>query len=539
MATNSITLDVILKDIVKTANDLKDTYVSNLKKVSESAFKKSAERVINDMLEKKHTDMWKYGDDDKTKAQIEAVNKKKKEAVNDSYTAYVEKYNTEKLKKTKAEEQAKKAAAITIDFDPYIENGGTIKAVSYMDKAVVNTIDKKTGKNIVQKKQQLSVYHATNNAYSGCDIVCTVDFPTTTGKSVSTTFGTLQTISYSIHQEKMPVRVLGNMNAKDWVFGPRTIAGSLVFAVLNKHWLVDIYDQLYENAEMKGWHFITDEIPPFNITISFANEYGFDSRMAIYGARLINEGQTMSVNDLYIENTYQFVANDINYMDSLSSYQKGESKIASSPGIFNIETASSRNRGKNKELIAASDKGDNASSQVNKTLEAAKKNLEFTQETWNKYLVRNSYDLGATKRIALEDLSTIYNAYLADTQFISTPGNKESLEQYYKTSVGNVEKFANATLEGAPLTKEEADADHPKIIDLMLKYDESKWTSYKKQTDTTKEAYGLYKLELDNALEKAKQRLETKLFSEKDLVYANFKYKETLGILDGKLLKEG
>lgn len=539
MATNSITLDVILKDIVKTANDLKDTYVNNLKKVSESAFKKSAERVINDMLEKKHTDMWKYGDDDKTKAQIEAVNKKIKEAVNDAYTAYVEKYNTEKLKKTKAEEQAKKAAAITIDFDPYIENGGTIKAVSYMDKAVANTIDKKTGKNVVQKKQQLSVYHATNNAYSGCDIVCTVDFPTTTGKSVSTTFGTLQTISYSIHQEKMPVRVLGNMNAKDWVFGPRTIAGSLVFAVLNKHWLVDIYDQLYENAEMKGWHFVTDEIPPFNITISFANEYGFDSRMAIYGVRLINEGQTMSVNDLYIENTYQFVANDINYMDSLSSYQKGESKIASSPGIFNVETASSRNRGKNKELIAASDKGDNASSQVNKTLEAAKKNLEFTQETWNKYLVRNSYDLGATKRIALEDLSTIYNAYLADTQFTSTSGNKESLEQYYKTSVGNVEKFANATLEGAPLTKEEADADHPKIIDLMLKYDESKWSSYKKQADNTKEAYGLYKLELDNALEKAKQRLETKLFSEKDLVYANFKYKETLGILDGKLLKEG
>ena len=528
MATNSITLDVILKDIVKTANDLKDTYVNNLKKVSESAFKKSAERVINDMLEKKHTDMWKYGDDDKTKAQIEAVKKKIKEAVNDAYTTYVEKYNTEKLKKTKAEEQAKKAAAITIDFDPYIENGGTIKAVSYMDKAVANTIDKKTGKNVVQKKQQLSVYHATNNAFSGCDIVCTVDFPTTTGKSVSTTFGTLQTISYSIHQEKMPVRVLGNMNAKDWVFGPRTIAGSLVFAVLNKHWLVDIYDQLYENVEMKGWHFITDEIPPFNITISFANEYGFDSRMAIYGVRLINEGQTMSVNDLYIENTYQFVANDINYMDSLSSYQKGESKIASSPGIFNIETASSKNRGKNKELIAASDKGDNASSQVNKTLEAAKKNLEFTQETWNKYLVRNSYDLGATKRIALEDLSTIYNAYLVDTQFTSTSGNKESLEQYYKNSVGNVEKFANATLEGAPLTKEEADADHPKIIDLMLKYDESKWTSYKKQADTTKEAYGLYKLELDNALEKAKQRLETKLFSEKDLVYANFKYKETI-----------
>ena len=268
MATNSITLDVILKDIVKTANDLKDTYVNNLKKVSESAFKKSAERVINDMLEKKHTDMWKYGDDDRTKEQIEAVNKKIEEAVNAAYDTYLKEYNTEKLKKTKAEEQARKNAAITIDFDPYVENGGTVKAISYLDKAVANTIDKSTGKNVVQKKQQLSIYHATNNAYSGCDIVCTVDFPTTTGKSVSTTFGTLQTISYSIHQEKTPVRVLGNMNAKDWVFGPRTIAGSLVFAVLNKHWLVDIYDQLYDNAEMKGWHFIADEIPPFNIILN-------------------------------------------------------------------------------------------------------------------------------------------------------------------------------------------------------------------------------------------------------------------------------
>lgn len=85
MATNSITLDVILKDIVQTANDLKDTYVSNLKKVSESAFKKSAKRVINDMLEKKHTDMWKYGDDDRTKEQIEAVNKKIEEAVNATF----------------------------------------------------------------------------------------------------------------------------------------------------------------------------------------------------------------------------------------------------------------------------------------------------------------------------------------------------------------------------------------------------------------------------------------------------------------------
>ena len=81
MATNSITLEVILKDIDNTANQLAKTYITNLKKVSETAFKKNATRIINDMLETKHTDMWKYGDDDKTKAQIEEVNKRIESAI--------------------------------------------------------------------------------------------------------------------------------------------------------------------------------------------------------------------------------------------------------------------------------------------------------------------------------------------------------------------------------------------------------------------------------------------------------------------------
>ena len=163
MATNSITLDVILKDIDKTAEELKDTYVKNLKKVSESAFKKNATRVINDMLETKHTDMWKYGDDDRTKAQIEQVNNRINSAIAAAYKKYVEEYNKAKLIKTQAEEAAKKAAAITVDFDPYVENGGSVKAKSYIDVAVPDTIDKKTGKNVIQKKSQLSIYHATNN----------------------------------------------------------------------------------------------------------------------------------------------------------------------------------------------------------------------------------------------------------------------------------------------------------------------------------------------------------------------------------------
>lgn len=170
-----------------------------------------------------------------------------------------------------------------------------------------------------------SDYAAVNSAYSMADMVASISIATNEGY-INTVLGSIQTLSYSIYQKKAPVRVLGNMNAKDWVFGPRTIAGSLVFAVFNKHWIMNIYDQLKEKAGMENWHFITDEIPPFDITISFANEYGYDSRMALYGVRIMNEGQVMSTNDIYIENTYQFVASDIELMDSLNAYQTGESR---------------------------------------------------------------------------------------------------------------------------------------------------------------------------------------------------------------------
>ena len=536
MATNSITLEVILKDIDNTANQLAKTYITNLKKVSETAFKKNATRIINDMLETKHTDMWKYGDDDKTKAQIEEVNKRIESAIKSAYDAYCIGYNREKTLKTQKEEAAKRAAAITVDFDPYVENGGSVKANSYIDVAIPDTIDKKTGKNVVQKKSQLSIYHATNNSYSGCDIVCTVDFPTNTGKTVSTTFGTLQTISYSIHQEKTPVRVLGNMNAKDWVFGPQTIAGSLVFAVLNKHWLVDIYDQLYDNAEMKGWHFIADEIPPFNITISFANEYGFDSRMAIYGVRLLNEGQTMSVNDLYIENTYQFVANDINYMDSLGNYQKGESKIAKSQGVITVETA--KNKARDKAIIEASKGASSNTNNEEMTLEKANKLLEFSEDTWNKLFKENKESAKLTKEVALKNLENAYKDILSHKEFASNKGNENSVKYYYDTALKNVDELYAKAKEIVGSKEEEADADHPYIVKSILEFDDLKWTGYKNTTSSIQEAYNSYKKELDAGLERAKQRLDTGLFTENDYAFAKALYAESIKKLNEKLPKE-
>ena len=143
------------------------------------------------------------------------------------------------------------------------------------------------------------------NSYSGCDIVVTASLPkkfsNTEIMNNYYTLGSLQTLSVSTHQDKRPVRSIGNVNAKEYVMGPRTIAGSLVFAVFDRHFASEIMNDL-------GGALMPDEIPALNFTINMMNEYGRKSRMAIYGVKIINEGQVMSINDLYTENTYQFVA---------------------------------------------------------------------------------------------------------------------------------------------------------------------------------------------------------------------------------------
>ena len=214
---------------------------------------------------------------------------------------------------------------IISEYQSYLNSNKIAEPKSTYQTGIDRDPETRNSRSYMQGGNFTSDYAAVNGSYSMADMVASISIATNEGY-INTVLGSIQTLSYSIYQKKSPVRNLGNMNPKDWVFGPRTIAGSLVFAVFNKHWMMNIYDQLKEKAKMENWHFITDEIPPFDITISFANEYGYDSRMALYGVRIMNEGQVMSTNDIFIENTYQFVASDIELMDSLNAYQTGQSR---------------------------------------------------------------------------------------------------------------------------------------------------------------------------------------------------------------------
>lgn len=155
--------------------------------------------------------------------------------------------------------------------------------------------------------KRMGLYQYSNTSFSGADITATISIPALTAPVV---IGELQTVSYSIHRPKVPVRTLGRINPKGFVKCGRTIAGSLIFTVFNKHIVHQLLDSIYG----PNHRVVTDEMPPFDITITFANESGQRSILSIYGVEIVNEGQTMSVEDMITENVMNYVAKGIDLL---------------------------------------------------------------------------------------------------------------------------------------------------------------------------------------------------------------------------------
>lgn len=205
-------------------------------------------------------------------------------------------------------------------------------------------------------------YTKTYTAFSGCDIVASFN-----GKVI----GELQGISYSISREKAPVYTMGSAEPRSFSRGKRGIAGNLVFTVFDRDALIEEFrDKLNGetlgiqkfksegsrdylavedwDAQMSGYAnengdassnngvvgkvsnlvgkyapIYADEILPFDITISFANEYGQRAMLTIYGVELLNEGSGFSVDNVQSEKAYTFVARRIDYMRSLDDDNDG------------------------------------------------------------------------------------------------------------------------------------------------------------------------------------------------------------------------
>lgn len=162
----------------------------------------------------------------------------------------------------------------------------------------------------------------------------------------------LSTISISVHEAKSPVRRLGHRGAVAYTKAIRTIAGSMVFVLLNgQHPLQQVINasslETPKSKDTKKW---STGINEFNIQLSYATEYvntgkvynnlpknyewindyftkpNATTEYKIKGIHLLNDGFVTSINDLVSEVVIQFTALDIEQMkeeNALQLSQKG------------------------------------------------------------------------------------------------------------------------------------------------------------------------------------------------------------------------
>ena len=153
-------------------------------------------------------------------------------------------------------------------------------------------------------------YNLISNFYksfSGTDTLVFILLP----GSNPVILGSITTISYSAYRTKQPVINLGRTNINGVTRGARIFAGTMIFTLINQHWL----NELLETEHLK-WlsayqELKADELPLFDLMIVSANEYGSYVSMFLYGVDITDEGQVISVEDLFTENTQSFVARDI------------------------------------------------------------------------------------------------------------------------------------------------------------------------------------------------------------------------------------
>jgi hypothetical protein len=193
------------------------------------------------------------------------------------------------------------------------------------------------------------------NSFSGVDIRAVFG---------SQTMTELQAISWSVTREKAPIYTMGSADPRSFSRGKRGIAGTLIFIMFDRAPLIGTLgmfsDQdpglyfLSDKDEVRpansslptagslaetlatagtglgglgpvgtaqtpltssilddkvgslAWY--ADQIPPFDVTLAAANEYGSMSVMRIFGVEIMNEGCGVSIDDIVTEQQHTYVA---------------------------------------------------------------------------------------------------------------------------------------------------------------------------------------------------------------------------------------
>jgi hypothetical protein len=148
--------------------------------------------------------------------------------------------------------------------------------------------------------------------------------------------GTVHTVSYSSFREKFAVRTLGKVQAKAYTQGTRTIAGTMVFNVMQQHELMRIAVDNEDTESFDPRAILLDQIKPFNLMFIFSNEFGSYSIMILFDVTIQSEGQEMSVENIITMNTMNFYATDIVPMTPIgnlfNTYDEMLAKVISDAG---------------------------------------------------------------------------------------------------------------------------------------------------------------------------------------------------------------
>lgn len=194
----------------------------------------------------------------------------------------------------------------------------------------------------------------TYTSFSGVDIRAVIE---------GETLGSLQAISYAVQREKAPIYVMGRVDPLSFSRGKRGIAGTIITLMLDKHVL---FHETFENLKVVldkdeifssvsdlndatntadlsllgggdpldpefnesniadnfqlNKAFYVDQLPPFDVTIIAANEYGKAATMRIYGVEILNEGSGFSIDDIVIESQMTYVCRTILPWQPLGSW---------------------------------------------------------------------------------------------------------------------------------------------------------------------------------------------------------------------------
>jgi hypothetical protein len=197
---------------------------------------------------------------------------------------------------------------------------------------------------------QTSLFSRGYNSFSGVDIK---------GVFNNQVIAELQAVSYSISREKAPIYTMGSADPRSFSRGKRGIAGTLIFIIFDRHALLSVFGAYQPEASQRllflsdiddvrpeadvtkdissvglanpaaasasvqvaetnitavdsdqvvAAPWFTDQIPPFDVTLAAANEYGSLAVMRIFGIELLNEGYGVSIDDMVSEMQHTYVA---------------------------------------------------------------------------------------------------------------------------------------------------------------------------------------------------------------------------------------